>query len=88
MENTFIICIDFVEGGDKNALKEAIKSYGTWAQVTEYTYAIKTDKKTSEVRDHLGQYLGKGGRMIVVQSANIGSWRNVICSNDWLKKNL
>lgn len=76
------------EGGDYNSLIEAIKSYGTWAHITESTWAIVTEKSSSDVRDHLVNYINKGGRVMVVKSANVGSWRNVICSNEWLKKNL
>ena len=86
-ENTFIISYD-LHNGNYDELFEAIKSYGTWAHITESTWAIISSKKASEIRDHLGEYLPKGSRLIVVKSGAVAAWRNVICSNEWLKKNL
>jgi len=85
---TYIINYDLAEGGDYDSLIEAIKSYGTWAHLTESCWAIVTDKTASDVRDHLVQLLTPGSRLIVIKSGSVGSWRNVICSNEWLKKNL
>lgn len=76
------------EGGDYNQLFDAIKSYGTWAHITESTWAVVTEKTHTEVRDHLSQYLPNGSRIIVIKSASVSAWKNVICSNEWLKKNL
>lgn len=86
-EKTLIISYD-LHNGNYVELFEAIKSYGTWAHITESTWAIITSKKASEVRDHLEEYLPKGSRLIVIKSAGVAAWKNVICSNEWLKKNL
>ncbi|MDD2199669.1 MAG: hypothetical protein PHE08_08095 [Bacteroidales bacterium] len=75
-------------GGDYEALYEQIKSYGYWAHITESTFAVKSSKNATEIRDHLGEYLPKGSKLMVVQSAHVAAWRNTICSNEWLKKNL
>lgn len=86
--NTYIVSYDLAEGGDYEALIESIKSYGTWAHITESTWAIVSSQSSTEVRDHIGTYINTGGRLIVIKSASVGAWRNVICSNEWLKKNL
>lgn len=86
--STFIISYDLAQGGDYNKLQEAIKSYGTWAHITESTWAIVTEKTHTEVRDHLNTFLIKGSRLIVIKSGTVGAWNNVICSNEWLQKNL
>lgn len=88
MSSTYIISYDLAEGGDYNKVIEAIKAYGTWAHITESTWAIVTDKSTSDVRDHFGELMPSGSKLFVVKSASVASWRNVICSNEWLKKNL
>lgn len=88
MKKTFIISYDLPEGSDYTDLYVALKSYGTWAKVTKSTWAIVTEKKAKEVRNHLLEYIPDGGRILVVKSGSIAAWRNVICSNDWLKKNL
>jgi hypothetical protein len=69
-------------------LHKAIKSYGTWAHITESCWAIVSDKKATEVRDHLEGFLRSQDRILVLQSANVAAWRNVICRNEWLKEHL
>jgi hypothetical protein len=86
-QNTYIISYD-LKGDDYEPLYEAIKSYGTWAHITESTWAVVSSKKAVDIRDHLGEYLPKGSRLFVVKSGMVAAWRNVICSNEWLKKNL
>ena len=76
------------EGGDYESLYEAFKSYGTWAKITESTWAVVTDKDHKQVRDHIGKFLPDGSRLFVVQSAGVAAWRNVICRDQWLKDHL
>lgn len=86
-ERTYIISYD-LHNGNYDELFEAIKSYGAWAHITESTWAIITSKKAVEIRDHLEEYLPQGSRLFVIKSGAIAAWKNVICSNEWLKKNL
>ena len=88
MERTYIITYDMAEGGDYEDLYEAIKEYGTWAHINESTWAIVTEDKAKEIRDYLTEYLPQGSRLFVVKSGTAAAWRNVICSNEWLKNNL
>ena len=88
MIKTFIISYDVPEGTDYTQLYDAIKSYGTWAKITESTWAIMTEDRAKEVRDYLINLLPSGSRLFVIKSGSIAAWRNVICSNEWLKKNL
>ena len=84
----YMISYDMAEGGDYNALHKAFKSYGNWAHIAESTWAVVTERDHKTVRDHIGQYLPDGSRLIVVKSAGVGAWRNVICRDQWLKENL
>jgi hypothetical protein len=90
MENTFIIAYDINNGQpeDYNNVYAAIKEYGTWAHVTESTWAIVTTESAKEVRDKLIEIMPTGSSLLVVISGNVAAWRNVKCSNDWLKKHL
>lgn len=85
---TYLISYDMAEGGEYNALYEAIKAYGTWAHITESLFAVKTEMTAKQVRDDLCQYLPEGSRLVVIKSGTEGAWRNVICRNEWLKKHL
>ena len=73
---------------DYDALIEAIKEYGTWGHITESFWAIVTESKAKDVRANLKQYLDSNDRIFVVKSGTEAAWSNVICKNEWLKKNL
>lgn len=90
MKKTFIISYDLDEGSpeDYANVYEAIKEYKTWAHLTESTWAIVTTEKAKEVRDKLIELMPDGSSLIVVKSGGIAAWRNVKCSNDWMKKHL
>jgi hypothetical protein len=84
----FIISYDLPEGSDYDALISAIKAYGVWAHITMSTWAVVTEDNARTVRDELGALVPAGSRIIVVKSGVQAAWRNVICSNEWLKRNL
>ena len=86
--NCYLISYDMAEGGDYEELFAAIKAYRAWAHITESTWAIVTGDGHKEIRDKLGQHLPKGSRLLVVKSGTAAAWRNVLCRNEWLKKNL
>lgn len=92
MENTFIISYDVCADGTStsvyNSLYETIKSYGTWAHITESCWAVVTEESATTVRDKLSKALRVNDRLMVVQSAHIAAWSNTICKNDWLQSNL
>lgn len=84
----YIISYDMAEGGDYDDLYEAIKAYGTWAHITESTWAVVSSASAKQIRDDLGDYLPDGSRLFVVKSGAEAAWRNVIGKNEWLKKHL
>ena len=75
----YIVTYDLVEaeGGDYEELIAAIKAYGTWAHITESTWAIVSDDRAKDVRDHLLTYVPDGSRMFVLKSGSAAAWRNV-----------
>ena len=87
---TYIISYDLnsAEPSDYTKLSDCIKSFGVWAHITESTWAINTDKTAKEIRDEISNFMPEGSMLFVVRSGLSSAWRNVICSNDWLKKYL
>lgn len=73
---------------DYEKLYEAIKSYGTWAHVTESVWAVITARTAPQVRDHLLSFMDSNDRIFVVKSGVEAAWRNPICKNEWLKEHL
>lgn len=86
----FIIVYDLKNGSseDYSELHEKIKSYGTWAKISESCWAIVTDGQSTDVRDNLKSCLDVNDRLFVTKSSGIAAWSNVICKSEWLKDNL
>ncbi len=84
----FLISYDLPEGSDYEPLIEGIKSYRTWAHITESLWAIVTEDRPVAIRDNLGTFVPEGGRLFVQKAASGAAWRNVICRNAWLKEHL
>lgn len=87
-KKSYVISYDLAEGGNYDDLFSQIKSYGYWAHITESTWAVLSTKTASEIRDDIASHLTEGSRLIVVESANVAAWRNVICRNEWLKEHI
>jgi hypothetical protein len=83
----YVISYDVAEGGDYKVI-EAIKEYGTWAHVTQSTWAVVTDERPKAIRDNLIKLMPDGSRLFVIRSGSFAAWRNVMCRNEWLKKYL
>ena len=77
-----------VGDGNYDTLINHIKSYGTWAHITESTWAIVSQKTATEIRDEVKKYLSNGSRLIVIKSANVAAWSNALCTNEWLKEHI
>lgn len=75
-------------GGNYNQLYQAIKSYQTWAKITESSWAIVTDSTPVAIRDYLGSFMDKNDRLFIIKSGHNSAWRNIIGSGEWFKKHL
>ncbi len=65
-----------------------IKSYGTYARITESCWFIKTTDTCTKVRDTLTKEIDSNDRLFVAALTGIAAWKNVICSNSVLLNNL
>ena len=66
----------------------ALKDFGTWAHITESCWAVQSEKSATQIRDELGTILRSDDRLLVLQSANVAAWKNVLCRNEWMKENI
>ena len=73
---------------DYEKLYSKIKAYGTWAHILESTWAVVTSKSSGEVFDDLKQYLDGNDGLLVLKTAGVANWKNVLCKDSWLKDNL
>jgi hypothetical protein len=88
MKKCYIINYDLNKAKDYEALFTAIKSYGTYAKILKSCWAVVTTKTATEVRDHLLSVMDADDGIFVVKSGREAAWRNVECSDQWLKDNL
>lgn len=54
---------------DYDALYAAIRSYGQWAHLKETLWAVVTDRTTTQVREHLRQFVDENDRLTVARYA-------------------
>lgn len=86
---TYIIAFELGEGGNSSQILATIKTYGTWAKITENTWAVVAiSEKAVVVRDKLRPFIGTGGRLFVIKSGYESAWANPHASNEWLRKYL
>ncbi|WP_339701688.1 CRISPR-associated protein Cas2 [uncultured Roseivirga sp.] len=88
MANCYIINYDLRNSRDYNGLYEAIKSYGTYAKVLESCWAIVTTQSATQVRDFLLRSMDSDDGIFVVKSGGEAAWQRVLCTDEWLKRNL
>lgn len=84
----YLISYDLINQRDYDSLHEAIKSYGTWAKITESFWAIVTTQSSTQIRDYLKKFMDNDDRIFVIKSGSEAAWTNSLASNEWLKKNL
>ena len=84
----YIISYDLRNQKDYQSLYEVIKSYGTWAHISESIWAVSTSSSAKQIRDHLSNVMDGDDRLFVVKSGVEAAWKNVICKDQWLKNNL
>jgi len=87
---SYIVTFEVAKAEVKTALKDLLKSYGSYCPINETSWAIKTDKTATQVRDHLIPAIETGDRLFVIRSGTEAAWRNSYGDKftDWLKKNL
>lgn len=69
-------------------LEEQIKKYGTWAHIQQSCWAVVTVSTAAQIRDDLMSVLHTTDNILVLQSANIAAWHNVMCTNKWMKEHV
>ena len=101
MGNTYIISYDVNQSApltplanQKSSMKvyedlyAEIKSYGTWAHITDSCWAVVSVDSAAAIRDRLLICMRPCDRLMVVQSAHVAAWKNVKCNSEWLQNNL
>lgn len=83
-KHCYIISYDIKEESSAKIIEKIKKT--AWAHITESTWAVLTNEKVADLRTRLATELPPGSRLFVIRSGGVAAWRNVLCSNEWLKK--
>ena len=88
--NCYIVAFQTNSEQSLNKVKEALKSYGSYCPINDSCWAVKTEKKTTQVRDNLMKILENGERVFVIRSGTEAAWFNSYGpkNDEWLKANL
>ncbi len=87
--NSYIVSYDLIAPNkDYSELISAIKSYGTYAKVLESCWIIKSDDSSSTIKAYLTAHMDSDDRIFIAKLSGSGSWKNVLCTNEWLQNNL
>ncbi len=89
-KKTFLISYDLNDAQSDvyERLFDFFESFGTWAHITESLWAIKTEKTAVEIRDAICELVPAKSSVFVIKSGIASAWKDVLCSNKWLKDNL
>lgn len=76
-------------GNYTNRFHSAIETrYRTWGKVTPTSYIIRTTEPLQSVRDYLLGFLPGVARFFIVKISAPAAWKGIMCSEDWLRKNI
>lgn len=86
----YIVSFQADSAATRQKVRELLKSYSRYCPINNTCWAIISDQKASEVRDHVATALDSADRLFVIRSGTEAAWRNAIGQKhtDWLKKNL
>lgn len=86
----YIVTIETASDEVREKVRQRLKAYGIFCPIHKYCWAIVTEQKASEIRDHVAEVMGSADRLFVIRSGTAAAWRNSYGpqNSEWLKKHL
>ena len=86
----YIVAFDVADVDVRKKVRERLKAYSRFCPVNKHCWAIVSDHKATQIRDHVAELLGPNDRLFVVRSGTEAAWRNAFGpkNTEWLKKHL
>lgn len=87
---TYIVTFEVKDITRKNRVKEKLKEFGYYCPIHDNAWAIRTEKKATEVRDTITPLMTSEDRIFVIRTGTEAAWRNAYGTehSEWLKKHL
>ncbi|HUU39838.1 MAG TPA: hypothetical protein VMW42_02740 [Desulfatiglandales bacterium] len=73
---------------DYSGFHDAIKCYGSWADLSESSYAVETDVKPTAIRDKLKEHIGKKDQVYIFTLTAPCAGMGSLEVKRWLSKRL
>lgn len=86
----YIITYDLsMPGRSYNQLYDRIKSFGTWAAITESSWLIVTEANSVNIRDHLSPTIDRNDKLLVGGPIEEAAWIGLTDDiAEWLMRNI
>lgn len=87
---TYIVTFEVIDIFRRNKVKERLKEFVYYCPIHDNAWAIRTEKKASEVRDFVTTVMTVTDRIFVIRTGTEAAWKNAYGTehSDWLKKYL
>lgn len=87
---TYIVTFEIKDSTRRLTVKNKLKEFGIFCPIHENAWAIRTDKKATEVRDTVTPLMTNEDRIFVIRTGVEAAWKNTYGNenSEWLKKHL
>lgn len=85
---TYLVTYDLNNETKRPPIVKDIKSYSSWAKLSESSYAISTVQTPKQVFDFLSKHLDSNDSLYVIKLTNPYFGQGPTDVNDWLANNL
>jgi len=87
---TYIVTFEVKDQARYTKVKEKLKEFGNYCPINDNAWAIRTEKKATEVRDFITLVMTSEDRIFVIRTGTEAAWRNAYGKeySEWLKKYL
>jgi CRISPR/Cas system-associated endoribonuclease Cas2 len=87
--HTYVITYDLDKPGQNyDSLIKTIKSYITWAHISDSCYCIKTSETASQIIDKLNQFIDSNDKIFVAKVSDEAAWGGLPSDvSKWIKSN-
>ncbi len=87
---TYIVTFEISDSLRRKKVKEKLKELGSYCPIHDNAWAIRTEKKSAEIRDFISPIAVPQDRIFVIRTGTEAAWRNIYGTenSEWLKKYL
>lgn len=87
---TYIVTFEINDLARRKRVKERLRTFRYYCPIHKNAWAIRTEKKASELRNFIVPILVASDRLFIIRTGTEAAWRNGygLGHSEWLKKYL